>query len=59
MSDKVSVTIFFPDGKPFISYDNSTHQIEIVEDVVAVKAGKVIEEFHGFPFVIRAVMNDG
>jgi len=48
----LSVTIYFPDGKPFISYDNSTHQIEITEGVVTAKTQKVVEEFHGFPFVI-------
>ena len=61
----LSVTIYFPDGKPFISYDNSIHEIEITEGVVTAKTQKAVEEFHGFPFVlincsrIRQVNGDG
>ena len=49
----VSVSLFFPDGKAFTSYDNSTHEIEIVGDVVTVKTKGMLEEFHGFVFVVR------
>jgi hypothetical protein len=49
----LSVSLFFPDGSPFTSFDNSTYEIEIVGDVVIVKTKEMIEEYHGFVFVVR------
>ena len=51
----LSVSLFFPDGSPFTSYDNSTYEIEIVGDVVMVKTKVMVEEYHGFVFVVRKV----
>jgi len=49
----LSVSLFFPDGSPFTSFDNSTYEIEIVGDVVVVKTKEKVEEYHGFVFVVR------
>jgi len=49
----LSVSLYFPDGSPFTSYDNSTYEIEIAGDVVIVKTKEMIEEYHGFVFVVR------
>jgi len=49
----LSVSLFFPDGSPFTSFDNSTYEIEIVGDVVTVKTKEMVEEYHGFVFVVR------
>ena len=51
----LSVSLYFPDGSPFTSYDNSTYEIEIVGDVVVVKTKEIVEEYHGFVFVVRKV----
>jgi len=55
MSKKVdlSVSLFFPDGSPFTSFDNSIYEIEIAGDVVTVKTKEMVEEYHGFVFVVR------
>ena len=51
----ITVSLFFPDGSPFISFDNSTHEIKITNNVVKVKKGNVEEEYHGFVFIIRKI----
>jgi len=49
----LSVSLFFPDGTPFTSFDNSNYEIKIAGNVVVVKTKEIIEEYHGFVFVVR------
>jgi len=49
----LSVSLFFPDGSPYTSFDNSNYEIKIAGNVVRVKTKEMVEEYHGFVFVVR------
>ncbi|MGC8557800.1 MAG: hypothetical protein ACP5NC_02255 [Nitrososphaeria archaeon] len=55
----ISVTIINFDGRAIGSYYDKTFEIEIVGDVVTLKAKGILEEYHSFPFIVREVKEDG